>query len=240
MEEKLFTQDFIDNLPDDDIEAWIVVSTEVLNHIESIKAGKFLYESYAFILTMLESRPIGIKAGSPKFDVWEDAIKLGRVLGDIRNITTKVLKERTSEDTFKRSLEFYKMQMKPGFSYEFLDSDYNRLQELINEIRTLTSESGQIEEKHKRRLLRKIEALQQELHKRMSNLDAFWGLMGEAGVALGKFGQDVKPLTDRVCEILQIVYRTQARANELPVGREKPLLQTLNSMSEDSNTKKEK
>jgi hypothetical protein len=30
----------------------------------------------------------------------------------------------------------------------------------------------------------------------MSNLDRLWGLIGEAGVALGKFGKDAKPLVD--------------------------------------------
>ena len=58
----------------------------------------------------------------------------------------------------------------------------------------------------------------------MSSLDRFWGLIGEAGVALGKFGQDAKPFVDRIREIAQIIWRTQARAEELPSGTPLPLL----------------
>ena len=58
----------------------------------------------------------------------------------------------------------------------------------------------------------------------MSNLDKLWGLIGEAGVVLGKFGKDAKPLADRIREIAQITWRTQARAEELPSGARLPLL----------------
>ena len=58
----------------------------------------------------------------------------------------------------------------------------------------------------------------------MSSLDKLWGLIGEAGVVLGKFGRDAKPFVDRIREIAQIAWRTQARAEELPSGTPLPLL----------------
>lgn len=78
--------------------------------------------------------------------------------------------------------------------------------------------------KHKDRVLKRLEALQREVHKKMSNLDKLWSLVGDAGVALGKFGSDAKPFVDRIREIAQIVWRTQARAEELPSGTPLPLL----------------
>ena len=80
------------------------------------------------------------------------------------------------------------------------------------------------EEDHKQRLLKRIEKLQAELHKKVSDLDKFWGLVGDAGVVLGKFGKDAKPLVDRITEIAKIVWQTQARAEELPSGTDMPLL----------------
>ncbi|NVM02945.1 MAG: hypothetical protein HWN67_11445, partial [Candidatus Helarchaeota archaeon] len=56
------------------------------------------------------------------------------------------------------------------------------------------------------------------------NLDKFWGLIGDAGVMIGKFGNDVKPIVDRIREIAEIVWRTQAIAEELPTGMKFPLL----------------
>jgi len=91
-------------------------------------------------------------------------------------------------------------------------------------MRDLIAESSLFEEKHKRRLLKRLEQLQGELHKRQSDLDHFWGLLGDAGVALGKFGKEAKPFVDRVTEITNIIWRTQSKAEELPSGIKLPLL----------------
>lgn len=61
----------------------------------------------------------------------------------------------------------------------------------------------------------------------MSDIDVFWGLVGDAGVAIGKFGKDAKPFVDRIREITDIVWRTQSRAEELPSGTPTPLLENL-------------
>ena len=58
----------------------------------------------------------------------------------------------------------------------------------------------------------------------MSNIDQFWGLVGDAGVALGKFGEDAKPFVDLIKEILDIIWRVQSNAEELPSGSTQALL----------------
>ena len=50
----------------------------------------------------------------------------------------------------------------------------------------------------------------------MADLDKIWGLIGDAGVALGKLGEDAKPFVDRIREIYGIAWRTQSRAEGLP------------------------
>ena len=50
----------------------------------------------------------------------------------------------------------------------------------------------------------------------MNSLDTMWGFIGDAGVMLGKFGEDVKPLVDRIIELMRLGWRAQARAEELP------------------------
>ena len=42
-----------------------------------------------------------------------------------------------------------------------------------------------LESDHKQRLLAKLETLQSELHKKVSNLDRFIGFMSEAGIRYG-------------------------------------------------------
>ena len=54
-------------------------------------------------------------------------------------------------------------------------------------MRQLLTDSELFDANHKERLLKKLESLQAEVHKQVSSLDKFWGLIGEAGVVLGKF-----------------------------------------------------
>lgn len=111
------------------------------------------------------------------------------------------------------------------FCYEFSQGDLERLQSLINELRSSISISDDLDENHRARLLARLEKLQKELHKKISDLDGFWGLIGDAGVVAGKLGTDAKPLVDRIKEIAGIVWRTQSKAEELPSSARFPLLE---------------
>ena len=95
-------------------------------------------------------------------------------------------------------------------TYSFSDDDYKRIQELINEMRDIIAQSDIIEDKHKRRLLERLERMQKELHKHTSDMDRFWGFIGEAGLVIGKFGNDIKPFIDRVRELSSIILKVVA------------------------------
>ena len=130
-----------------------------------------------------------------------------------------------NENSFLRLLDKKRSLLNIGFFYEFTDGDINRIQILINELRAEISKSDLFEEDHRSRLLKRLERLQAEMHKKMSDIDRFWGLIGDAGVALGKFGKDAKPIVDRIKELSQIAWRTQSRAEELPSGSHNPLIE---------------
>lgn len=126
---------------------------------------------------------------------------------------------------FLSAIESNKSKLEKGFFYEFTDGDLKRIQQLINELREQISDSKLFEEDHRRRLLRRLESLQSEIHKKMSDVDKIWGLVGDAGIAIGKFGKDAKPFVDRIKELSQIAWKTQARAEELPSNISNPLLE---------------
>ncbi|MFY2027257.1 hypothetical protein HZS47_22900 [Achromobacter xylosoxidans] len=117
----------------------------------------------------------------------------------------------------------YQALLNVGFVYEFTQGDLDQVQRLIGELRKQITESKLFEDDHRRRLLLKLEKLQTEIHKKMSTLDKFWSILGDAGVVVGKFGEDAKPMFDRMNEILKIVWRTQARAEDLPSDSVAPL-----------------
>ncbi|HHQ4541409.1 TPA: hypothetical protein ACSP10_002169 [Aeromonas veronii] len=123
--------------------------------------------------------------------------------------------------------ENYSNLFKGAFSYEFSKGDLDRIQALINELRQYIYDNESLEEKHRQRLLKRLENLQAELHKRVSDLDRFWGLVGDAGVVLGKLGNDAKPIVDRIKEIAEIAWKTQARTEELPSSSTNPMLNNV-------------
>lgn len=123
------------------------------------------------------------------------------------------------------AIENKKKILNKGFFYEFTDGDLNRIQQLINELRDQVSTSTLFDDGHKVRLLRRLETLQAEMHKKVSDVDRLWGLIGDAGIAIGKFGKDAKPFVDRIKELSQITWRTQSRAEELPSGAPNPFLE---------------
>ncbi|KEF32622.1 hypothetical protein D777_01256 [Marinobacter nitratireducens] len=44
-------------------------------------------------------------------------------------------------------------------------------------------------------------------------------------MVLGKLGKDAKPIVDRIREVAEIVWKTQARTEELPSGTDNPVLE---------------
>lgn len=127
---------------------------------------------------------------------------------------------------FLSAIENKKKILNKGFFYEFTDGDLNRVQQLINELRSEITQSDLFEGSHRARLLRRLEAMQSEMHKKMSDVDRIWGLVGDAGIVIGKFGKDAKPFVDRIRELSQIAWKTQARAEELPSSSQNPLLES--------------
>jgi hypothetical protein len=60
-----------------------------------------------------------------------------------------------------------------GFHYSLSEADTNRIQTLINELRNGIVSIKKFEEDHKKRILQRLETVQRELHRRLSNLDRF-------------------------------------------------------------------
>lgn len=132
----------------------------------------------------------------------------------------------TNRNEFLSAIDKKKKKLDKGFFYEFTDGDLKRIQSIINELREQIGASDLFEEDHRQRLLKRLEALQSEMHKKMSDIDRIWGLVGDAGVAIGKFGKDAKPFVSRIKELSQIAWKTQARAEELPSNSGNPLLES--------------
>lgn len=123
----------------------------------------------------------------------------------VRNAARTELSSRHARGYFESKSEEYASLFSKLAVYEFSDSDFKRVQDLVNELRDLIRDSSLITEEHKRRLLRKLEAMRGELYQKTSDIDRFWGFIGEAGIAMRKFGEDLAPISQRVLELGGIV-----------------------------------
>jgi hypothetical protein len=189
---------------------------EESDHAQMIQANALVTELISAGLLDFAEMPAPDISGA----ISDDCVAIHNFLGGVRTYCLEhatATKYQTLRDRFRRALTNV-------FAYEFSAGDVERVQQLIGELRDLLSAATQIEEGHRQRLLRRLEKLQSELHKKVSDLDRFWGLIGDAGVVAGKLGKDAKPFVDRVRELTSITWRTQARAEELPSGTKPPLL----------------
>lgn len=107
-------------------------------------------------------------------------------------------------------------------AYEFTEGDIEQIQEHVNQLRKLLQAATDLDEGHRARMLKRLEAFQAELHKKMSDLTKFFGFMGDMGVAIRKLGQDAKPIVDRYEQIIRAGWQAEARSAGLPHDSEMP------------------
>lgn len=221
----MFDKISVKDLPEDNFDAGKVICdilfAEHRNYPnDTIRLRNFYQyiKALAFAESFIENRGIEIPLPELEYEKGQTVENLNMILGLFirwREKIDPVLKRRKFMQDYEEAKKLYASKFGKGFFYEFTESDFEKVQVLVNELRDLITKSEDFEPGHKRRLLRRLEKLQAELHKKMSNLDMLWGLIGDAGVVLGKFGEDSKPFVDRIGEILQIVCRIQAKAENV-------------------------
>ena len=227
-----FDEEFVRRAEEKPFEAIVDACERAFEHLEMIANGsnqwtsedhEFLWEVTSFIQLIIENQKINIEPNLPEPSgvANDDCPKLTAYLNQILEVFKK--------QTLKLKIADYKSRytslLRSSFAYEFSQGDLDRIQVLINELRNHITDCKEFEDGHKRRLLKRLECLQLEIHKRVSDLDKFWGLIGDGGVVLGKLGNDAKPIVDRIKEIAEIVWKTQARTEELPSQSNNPMLE---------------
>lgn len=219
----MFSDKFLDTLPADPKAALLNMMTFVLdghddpypNEEKPLRVCDYV-DSLIAIRALIEVA--GLPYKTPDLDVYgePEEITIQRVTGFCRDCLY----------TVKKDVHLAKFKIRFGSSlvYHFSDDDVKRIQDLINELRDLIADSTLFDEPHKKRLLAKLEILQAEMHKDLTSLAKFWDLIPEAGIILGKFGNDAKPLVDRIVEIGRVLWGVQTRAEQLPPATPCPLL----------------
>jgi len=224
----IYENEFIENIQENPVSSIIKIIDIAISYVNphaqewTEEEYEPLFEGFSLTLSVIENFELTITTEIPKLE--------GHIDKDSAIIQEFLKSVRSEYQSQAIDLRLQLMKNKfdnvlgQSFSYEFSQGDVDRIQTLINELREQISSSNLFENTHKERLLKRLEKLQAEMHKKMSDFDKFWGLIGDAGIVLGKFGKGSKPFVDRIKEISDIVWRTQARAEELPSDTPPPLL----------------
>lgn len=104
--------------------------------------------------------------------------------------------------------------------FELEKADKVRVFELCNAMRKIVLASQVFDEPHRIRLLNRIAAIEVETHKPKGMFDVVRGGVNDLGETLGKFGADIKPLTDRMQEVVGIARKGSKQYDQLPPPEE--------------------
>ena len=222
MTSSFFSDDFLDKLPDDQHVALMAICQEYDKLDGDAKARPDRLDDYLIALAIFKS--YANKREFPS-EVVQPTDNPDATIKNIRTFFNRVQAQLTqllNTVYLEQQMKKYTDRFGADSAYVFSDDDFQEIQNLINQIRDLITSSEVITVKHKRRLLERLERMQKELHKSTSDLDRFWGFIGEAGIALGKFGNDVKPLVDRIKDLANIVWKVVA-IKELLLDRPSPI-----------------
>lgn len=137
---------------------------------------------------------------------------------------TNSLRQRSANDFVNSNRDRFEAMMAGVGLYVFPDDDFGRVQKLISELREIISKSTEIAEGHKFRLLKRLEKLQVELHKEMTDLDRFVVFFFDIGPKLGQFGKDTEPLTKPLIELAKIIAGVMSITDKLSAPKLDKLL----------------
>jgi len=210
MKTAFFPARTLSNLPADNLDALQVLGVEFEKLEGHARQAVEQHDDYVEALSILRAFAMARDAKLEPFPEIgpqrnQNISNIATYFNQLRNRVRSELTNRHARGYFEAKTEEYVALFSRVSVFEFSDADFKRVQDLINELRELFYGSTLITEEHKRRLLRRLEAMHGELRKKTNDIDRFWGFIGEAGIAMRKFGEDLAPISERVLELGGIV-----------------------------------
>ena len=212
MKTAFFPAKTLSHLPADNVEALAALCTEFERFDGHARQLPEHHDDYVEALSILRGFAVARDAKVQPFPEigaqrHQNISCVATYFSQLRTAVRTELVGRHSRGYFESKTEEYMALFARAQVYEFAEEDFKRAQTLILELRGLLQDSSLISEEHQRRLLRRLEAVRGELHKRTNDIDRFWGFLGEAAIVMRKFGDDLKPISERVLELGNIFLR---------------------------------
>lgn len=210
MKTAFFPTRMLGSLPADNYEALAALITEYERFDGHARQVSEQHDDYVEALGILRAFGGARGAKLPPFPEigaqrQQNISNINAYFTQLRNTVRAELISRNARGHFDSKTEEYLSLFSRVPMYEFAEPAYQRGQELITELRELLRTSALLDEDQKRRLLRKLDNMRTEFNKKTTDIDRFWGFLGEASIAMRKFGEDFDPVSERVMELAEII-----------------------------------
>src|SRR6267154_2879369 len=210
MKTAFFPAKLLAHLPADNIEALAALCAEFERFDGHARQLPEQHDDYVETLGILKGFAMAREAKLAAFPEigpqrHQNIASIAAYFNQLRAAARTELAGRHSRSYFDTKTEEYMALFAKVQVYEFSESEFKRIHDLANELRELIRNNSLITEVHKRRLLRRLEAMQGELHRKTNDIDRFWGFLGEAAITMRKFGEDLHPVSERVLELSRII-----------------------------------
>lgn len=205
----LFTDEVLKKLKDDDpyirmqklCDLYIDVDKELRSNPSDLDSYNKAIGAYGYLLAYAKRLDFSIPHVASEGDRVKNITAIRSFVNQLSSQAEKIYTEKTMH----LASEKFDLLFGNEFYYELDQKDIDKIQNLINELRDLITNTDEIPEEQRTRLLKRLEELQVALNQRISNFDKFWGVAVEISGYMGQIGKNVKPVTDRLMEILNIV-----------------------------------
>lgn len=197
-----------------------------------------LFDRLVEMLTYLNANPSGFQRGDlDEIVMLAEACK--EQLPDRLNKVIEEFDEHFSVSGFDKRAEFLDRALRiikvsgsiptqsvstdPGGllpTFELEKKDKERVLKLCEDMRKIIFASPDFDEPHKKRLLNRVAAIEKQVLSPKGIFDVVLGGVSDVGETLGKFGKDVKPLTDRMDEIAKITRKGTKEYDQIPAPDE--------------------
>ena len=216
----MFDEKFIKELPRDILKAQYIICEHFIEFRDEVpdevRLEVYLRAmAFAQVFVKIHSLAVRVPGLDHNLTHAQKIRQITRFFDSWRERINNELAQKQQTNDYETAKDYYASMFGKGVFYEFSDNDFSRVQTVLNNLRDLLTKSEDFEEDHRTRLLKKLEVLQSELHKKMSDFDRFWGFFIDSGIALTKFWENAKPFRDDVKEVFEIVSRTQAKAENV-------------------------
>ncbi|MDM9552447.1 hypothetical protein QU926_02095 [Pseudomonas asiatica] len=224
-----FSDELLAKINDEPIQAGMDICSHVSDKIRTYSVdaqANLLLEAGLILDRMIKSNLIQstqklppVKGGKPA----NTADFMSFINGVNRDL--KAVVEHNKAMQFQEQIEQRLNRMITGsFGYELTDGDLKEVQALLDKLRSAITSSTELKEDHRQRLLKRLEKVQSELHKKLSTLDGLYCLAIEASIVAGTIGKNAEPIAKVAKAIAGITWRTHSHTEGLPSGATSPLL----------------